>query len=120
MIGSFIGAASHIIKIVSIVMGKTTDRTKLFVRFLKEKGIKYAYAEETLRFAYIKKYELKEFSRFLSDEVGGDLLKYLDSLFSQRIYNVIGVSFTWASTKNGCDFWAKIESIWLDYCLNIH
>lgn len=35
-------------------MGKTTDETKLFVRFLKEKGIKYSYAEETLRFSYIK------------------------------------------------------------------
>ena len=36
-------------------MGKTTDETKLFVRFLKEKGIKYSYAEETLRYERIKK-----------------------------------------------------------------
>ena len=44
---------------INSTMGKTTDETKLFVRFLKEKGIKYAYTEETLRFAYIKKYERK-------------------------------------------------------------
>lgn len=101
-------------------MYKTTDETKLFVRFLREKGIKYAYAEETLRYERRKKHEWKMYSNLLNDEVGGNLLKYLDSLFSRRIYNVIGVSFTWASTKNGYNFWAKIERIWLDYCLNIH
>ena len=36
-------------------MHKTTDKTKLFVRFLREMGIKYTYVEETLQFAYIKK-----------------------------------------------------------------
>ena len=41
-------------------MHKTTDKTKLFVRFLREMGIKYTYVEETLQFAYIKKYERKE------------------------------------------------------------
>ena len=93
-------------------MGKTTDETKLFVRFLKEKGIKYSYAEETLRFSYIKKYERKEFSRFLSDEVGVNLLKFLDSLFSRHIYNVIHYSFSWVNTKKGRDFWAQMEGEW--------
>ena len=84
---------------INSAMGKTTDETKLFVRFLKEKGIKYSYAEETLRFAYIKKYERKEFSRFLSDEVGGDLLKFLDSIFSRKLYSVIHYSFSFVNTK---------------------
>ena len=95
-------------------MHKTIDETKLFVRFLKEKGIKYAYSEETLRFAYIKKYELKEFSRFLSDEVGGDLLKFLDSIFSRGFYNIIDASFIWDLTKNGYNFWAKMEGEWYE------
>ena len=73
-------------------MGKTTDETKLFVRFLKEKGIKYSYAEETLRYERIKKNEWKMYSNLLNDEVGGNLLKYLDSLFSRHIYNVIHYS----------------------------
>ena len=95
-------------------MGKTTDETKLFVRFIKEKGIKYAYTEETLRFAYIKKYERKEFSRFLSDEVDGNLLKYFDSLFSRGFYNIIDASFIWDLTKNGYNFWAKMEGEWYE------
>ena len=95
-------------------MGKTTDETKLFVRFLKEKGIKYSYAEETLRFAYIKKYERKEFSRFLSDEVGGNLLKYLDSLFSRHIYNVIHYSFSFVNTKKDRDFLDEMEVEWYE------
>ena len=37
------------------VMNKTTDRTKLFVRFLRERGIKYIYGEETLRYERRKK-----------------------------------------------------------------
>ena len=75
-------------------MGKTTDETKLFVRFLKEKGIKYSYAEETLRYERIKKNEWKMYSNLLNDEVGGNLLKYLDSLFSRHIYNIIHYSFS--------------------------
>ena len=99
-------------------MYKTTDETKLFVRFLKEKGIKYSYAEETLRYERIKKHEWKMYSNLLNDEVGGNLLKYLDSLFSRHIYNVIHYSFSWVNTKKGRDFWTKMEVEWeWDYIL---
>ena len=93
-------------------MHKTTDKTKRFVRFLREMGIKYTYVEETLRNAYRKKYERKQFSRFLSDEVDGNLLKYLNSLFSRGFYNIIDASFSWVNTKNGYNFWAKMEWEW--------
>ena len=99
---------------INSTMGKTTDETKLFARFLKEKGIKYAYTEETLRFAYIKKYERKEFSRFLSDEVGGDLLKFLDSIFSRKLYSVIHYSFSFVNTKKDRDFWDEMEMEWYE------
>ena len=55
-------------------MYKANKETRLLIRFLREKGIKYTYVEEALQFAYIKKYERKEFSRFISDEVDGNLL----------------------------------------------
>ena len=77
---------------INSAMGKTTDETKLFVRFLREKGIKYAYAEETLRNAY-RRYERKRNSKFLND-MNGDLLKYFDSFFSLGVYKVIYYSFT--------------------------
>ena len=99
---------------INSTMGKTTDETKLFVRFIKEKGIKYAYTEETLRFAYIKKYERKELSRFLSDEVGGDLLKFLDSIFSRKLYSVIHYSFSFVNTKKDRDFWDEMEVEWYE------
>ena len=35
-------------------MDKTTHGTKLFVRFLRESGIKYIYTEEILRNEYRK------------------------------------------------------------------
>ena len=97
---------------INSVMSKTTDRTKLFVRFLKERGIKYIYAEETLRYERRKKHEWKMYSNLLNDEVGGNLLKYLDSLFSRHIYNVIHYSFSWVNTKKGRDFWTKMEVEW--------
>ena len=93
-------------------MDNTTDRTKLFVRFLRERGIKYIYGEETLRYERRKKYEWKMYSNLLNDEVGGNLLKYLDSLFSRHIYNVIHYSFSWVNTKKGRDFWTKMEVEW--------
>ena len=99
-------------------MCKTTDGTKLFVRFLKEKGIKYAYVEETLRYERRKKHEWKIYSTLLSDDVDGDLLKYFDKFFSRGIYNVISRSFVWDSTKNGYNFWSKIEAEWELYYMH--
>ena len=43
---------------INSTMGKTTHGTKLFVRFLRERGIKYIYTEEILRNEY-RKYEEK-------------------------------------------------------------
>ena len=100
-------------------MSKTTDRTKQFVRFLREKEIKYIYAKETLRNAYRKKYECKEFGKLLDCGTNGNLLKYFDSFFSLRVYNVISRSFVWDSTKNGYNFWSKIEAEWnCTICIN--
>ena len=93
-------------------MSKTTDRTKLFVRFLRERGIKYAYTEETLLNAY-RKYESRQFNLLLSDDVDGNLLKYFDKFFSLGFYNVIEISFSWVNSKNGYDFWAKMEREWV-------
>ena len=93
-------------------MHKTTEGTKLFVRFLREKGIKYIFAEETLQNAYRKKYECKEFGKLLDCGTNGNLLNYFDKFFSRGLYNVISGSFVWNSTKNGYDFWIKIEAEW--------
>ena len=93
-------------------MDNTTDEAKQLVRFLREKGIKYIFAEETLRNAYRKKYECKEFVKLLDCGTNGNLLNYFDKFFSRGLYNVISGSFVWNSTKNGYDFWIKIEAEW--------
>ena len=94
-------------------MYKTTDRTKQFVRFLREMGIKYIFSEETLQNEYIKKYANKEFSKLLDGDTNGNLLKYFDKFFSLGFYSVMGISFSWVNSKNGCDFWAKMEYEWI-------
>ena len=93
-------------------MDNITDEAKQLVRFLREKGIKYIFAEETLRNAYRKKYECKEFGKLLDCGTNGNLLNYFDKFFSRGLYNVISGSFVWNSTKNGYDFWIKIEAEW--------
>ena len=93
-------------------MDNTTHGTKLFVRFLRERGIKYIYAKETLRYAYRKEYEWKEPSAFLSNDVDGNLLKYFDKLFLRDPYTVISRSFLWDSTENGYEFWMVTEEEW--------
>ncbi len=92
-------------------MDKTTDGTKLFVRFLRERGIKYIFTEEVLRNAY-RKYKRKESSHFLNG-MNGNSLKYFDKFFSRGLYNVISRSFVWNSTKNGYNFWARMQSEWV-------
>ena len=94
------------------VMSKTTDRTKRFVRFLIERGIKYIYTEETLLNAY-RKYESRQFNLLLSDGVNGNLLKYFDSFFSITPFGIIPYSFSWINSKKGYDFWAKMEREWV-------
>ena len=53
------------------------------------------------------------YSTLLSDNVNGDLLKYFDKFFSLGFYNVIEISFSWVNSKNGYDFWAKMEREWV-------
>ena len=95
-------------------MDNTTDEAKQLVRFLREKGIKYIFAEETLRNAYRKKYECKEFGKLLDCGTNGNLLNYFDKFFSRGFYNIIDASFIWDLTKNGYNFWAKMEGEWYE------
>ena len=88
-------------------MYKTTDETKLFVRFLREKGIKYIYIEETLLDTHK--------NNIINNEMDGNLLKYFDKCFPRGLYNVISYSFRWDSTKNGHEFWRKMNDMWFDY-----
>lgn len=97
------------------VMYKVNNRTKLFIRFLREKRVKYIFAEETLQNAYRKKYECKEFGKLLYCGTNGNLLNYFDKFFSRGIYDVIGRSFIWDYTKKGYDFWRKMNDMWFDY-----
>ena len=94
-------------------MDKTTHGTKLFVRFLRERGIKYIYTEEILRNEY-RKYEEKKYSHFL-DDMNGNLLKYFDSFFSLSSYahGIFSHSFIFKMTKNGYNFWVSMEREWV-------
>ena len=89
------------------VMYKANKETRLLIRFLREKGIRYIFIEETLRNAHR--------SRILNDEANGNLLKYFDKCFPRGLYNVISYSFIWDSTKNGYKFWRKMNDMWFDY-----
>ena len=93
-------------------MSKTTDIIKMFVRFLRERGIKYIYDEETLRYERRKKHEWKIYSTLLSDDVDGNLLKYFDTFFSLTPFGIMPYSFSWSNSKKGYDFWVKIEAEW--------
>ena len=88
-------------------MDKTTDGTRLFIRFLREKRIKYIFVEETLRNEHR--------SHILNDEANGNLLKYFDKCFPRGLYNVISYSFIWDSTKNGYKFWHTVYDMWVAY-----
>ena len=88
-------------------MHNVNKETRLFIRFLREKGIKYIYIEETLLDTYK--------NNIINNEMDGNLLKYFNKLISRGFYDVIGRSFTWSSTKNGHEFWCKMNDMWFDY-----
>ena len=89
------------------VMYKANKETRLLIRFLREKGIRYIFIEETLRNEHR--------SRILNDEANGNLLKYFDKCFPRGLYNVISYSFIWDSTKNGYKFWHTVYDMWAAY-----
>ena len=89
------------------VMYKVNKETRLFIRFLRENGIKYIYIEETLRDTHK--------NNIINNDMDGNLLRYFNKLISRGFYDVIGRSFTWSSTKNGHEFWRKMNDMWFDY-----
>ena len=93
-------------------MYKVNNGTRLFIRFLRERGIKYIYTEEILRNEY-RKYEGKKYSHFL-DDMNGNLLKYFDSFFSLSSYShgIFSHSFLWDGTENGREFWYRTAYEW--------
>ena len=88
-------------------MHKVNKETRLFIRFLREKGIKYIYIEETLLDTHK--------NNIINNDMDGNLLRYFNKLISRGFYDVIGYSFTWSSTKNGHEFWRKMFVAWADY-----
>ena len=56
------------------VMYKVNNGTRLFIRFLREKGIKYIYIEETLRNSHR--------NDAINNNTDGNLLKYFDKFFT--------------------------------------
>lgn len=84
-------------------MHKVNKEIRLFIRFLREKGIKYIYIEETL------------LDKHKNNDMDGNLLRYFNKLISRGFYDVIGRSFIWDYTKKGYDFWRKMNDMWFDY-----
>ena len=66
-------------------MHNVNKETRLFIRFLREKGIKYIYIEETLLDTHK--------NNIINNEMDGNLLKYFNKLISRGFYDVIGRSF---------------------------
>ena len=89
------------------VMYKVNNGTRLFIRFLREKGIKYIYIEETLLDTHK--------NNIINNDMDGNLLRYFNKLISRGFYDVIGRSFIWDYTKKGYDFWRKMNDMWFDY-----
>lgn len=88
-------------------MHKVNKETRLFIRFLREKGIKYIYIEETLLDT--------NKNNIINNDMDGNLLRYFNKLISRDFYDVIGRSFIWDYTKKGYDFWRKMNDMWFDY-----
>ena len=88
-------------------MYKVNKGTKLFIRFLREIGIKYIFVEEILL-------DINN-NHILNNDMNGDLLKYFNIFIPRGLYSGICRSFEWNSTKNGRVFWSKMSIMWNDY-----
>ena len=95
-------------------MSKTTDRTKLFVRFLRENHISYAFINDSLKTLDV----CGLIGRDIFYKHNGNYLLIFNEMFNEGFISPISHSILWRNTTRGFFFWDKMQQIWLVYYFN--
>ena len=98
----------------NIGMYKVNKETRLFIRFLRENHISYAFINDSLKTLDICGLIVRD--RFYKHN--GNYLLIFNEMFNDGFISPISHSILWRNTTRGFFFWDKMHQMWLYYYFN--
>ena len=96
------------------VMHKVNKETRLFIRFLRENHISYAFINDSLKTLDV----CGLIERDMFYKHNGNYLLIFNEMFNEGFISPISHSILWRNTTRGFLFWDKMQQIWLVYYFN--
>ena len=96
------------------VMYKVNKETRLFIRFLRENHISYAFINDSLKTLDVCGLIIRD--RFYKHN--GNYLLIFNEMFNDGFISPISHSILWRNTTRGFFFWDKMHQMWLYYYFN--
>ena len=90
---------------------KANKGTRLFIRFLRENHISYAFINDNIK--TLGDCGLLERNMFYKHN--GNYLLIFNEMFNEGLVSPMKNLILWSNTTRGSSFWYKMEGIWLDY-----
>ena len=90
---------------------KANKGTRLFIRFLRENHISYAFINDSLKTLDV----CGLLGRDMFYKHNGNYLLIFNEMFNEGLVSPMKNSILWSNTTRGSSFWYKMEGIWLDY-----
>ena len=90
---------------------KVNKETRLFIRFLRENHISYAFINDSLKTLD----DCGIIGRDIFYKHNGNYLLIFNEMFNEGLVSPMKNSISWNNTTRGFSFWYKMEGIWLDY-----
>ena len=92
-------------------MYKANKGTRLFIRFLRENHISYAFINDNIK--TLGDCGLLERNMFYKHN--GNYLLIFNEMFNEGLVSPMKNLILWSNTTRGSSFWYKMEGMWLDY-----
>ena len=90
---------------------KANKGTRLFIRFLRENHISYAFINDSLKTLDV----CGLIGRDMFYKHNGNYLLIFNEMFNEGLVSPMKNLILWRNTTRGLSFWYKMEGIWLDY-----
>ena len=90
---------------------KANKGTRLFIRFLRENHISYAFINVNIK--TLGDCGLLERNMFYKHN--GNYLLIFNEMFNEGLVSPMKNLILWSNTTRGSSFWYKMEGMWLDY-----
>ena len=98
----------------NIGMYKVNKETRLFIRFLRENHISYAFINDSLKTLDVCGLIVRD--RFYKHN--GNYLLIFNEMFNDGFISPISHLILWRNTTRGFFFWDKMHQMWVYYYFN--